>query len=213
MKIDLKKITQNLDKKALPPPPVELLKKIQGHYAGTLEKYGYEVCRNVGLPHYFAKYFISTDEKYKSLYRPEARGLFLLGNPGTGKTLALEIFSGLFEIEFLTASEIGRVFAVDGEADVWEWMKQYKHSDIVIDELGAERDIKVFGNSGIMIDVLAERYNMFRYYGSRTFFSSNFPRKTLSEIYGERIISRFEEQCIFIAVTGNDRRKTNIQTN
>ncbi len=131
----------------------------------------------------------------------------LFGPCGTGKTYAMQIFSGLFEIEFISAAELVRQYAIGGEKQFWEYVEQFKYKSLIIDDIAGEREIKSYGNASPLIDYAAERYMLFRHNRTLTFFTTNAEdRQELKARYGDRIVSRILGMCDPICVTGKDCR-------
>ncbi len=143
------------------------------------------------------------------------KGLFLWGNPGTGKTL----LSSIILTELITRHAVeGRFIKISrtffnrikstfnensptyGEADIIE--REYAETDIlVIDDFGVQRD------SDWELETL---YNLVdaRYEGLKftVFTSNNNPFMSLKEKSQGRILSRIKEMCRIMEISGADFR-------
>lgn len=199
----LKKLASQCE---LPEPPQNIIQSTKEHYLKKFDITGYEdrVGKSDKIAEYFARYWIA--KEYEE-YKPEMRGLYLVGDNGTGKTMALERLAALFKLPFFTAQELTEKFAIGGDTVVMGIIEECKSSDIIIDDLGFERNTSYYGNSGIMVSVLANRYNLWKLSGVRTHYSSNCDEENLVDLYGIRIVSRLSEQCAVISLTGEDQRR------
>lgn len=156
---------------------------------------------------YFGRWRASQSEEPGGLYRRPEKGLFLIGNVGTGKTQALKLFSYRFGIDWFKAEDFVRVYAASGENAFWDYVYKDAGGHIALDDLGAERDLKNFGNEGIMPTFLSERYEFFQAKGAFTFITSNLSENEFKTRYGERVWSRINQMCYKVSVGGPDRRK------
>ena len=136
----------------------------------------------------------------------------ILGNTGTGKTFAMEYLADFFKemcgirMEIISASDIARIYAADGDDGFWRWFCDKKSEELIIDDLGAERNAKHFGNGGIMPEVITKRYDAWRGSGVRTHFTSNLDLTAIKSRYGERITSRLAEMITLMTIAGKDYR-------
>ena len=143
------------------------------------------------------------------------KGLFLWGNPGTGKTLLSSII--LTELIIRHAAEgrfikISRTFFNRLKATFVEGSDTYGESSKIEKEL-SEVDILVVDDFGIQRDSAWEQetlYNLVdaRYESERftIFTSNNNPHKALAELSQGRILSRIKEMCKIIEISGEDYR-------
>lgn len=200
--------------KLLPPAavparlPPEQIKKYQAHFADVLAKYGFS--RLAGYDNIIHQLTAFMAVKYaheKSNSRSPRKGLLLIGEIGTGKSLSLRILSGLFRIEYLTATQIISLYAADDKR-FWDNVHDQlgRRRELIIDDLGTERDVKIYGNDSIMPEFLAWRYECFQD-GALTHLATNLNADILVSRYGERIVSRLREMCRVVSFTGEDLRK------
>lgn len=150
----------------------------------------------------------------------EGKGIFITGNPGTGKThlavasLAYHIprqpkvkssssylpqdvkYDFLPSVEFFL--ELKASFGMDlGEAEV---LKKYGNGILILDDVGSE---KVSDWSRQMFYTLLDR----RYRNmTQTILTSNMSLDQLAESIDDRISSRIVEMCEIITLTGEDHR-------
>jgi predicted ATPase len=153
------------------------------------------------------------------------KGLMVMGNYGTGKTIYMKIFKHYCYVKRLNhqfkiecSEDISHLFAIYGYAGINAFMKNIEEKspgcyvqvpkNLCIDDLGAERDsVKYFGNDeNVMSTVLSARYNLFQK-GIFTHITTNLNQTRLVERYGDRLYSRFKEMFNIIILDGEDRRR------
>lgn len=205
MIIDLEKHVRDRQKQLeLPELPDDVLQEYMNHFSNTLQKYGFDSENrrfNESLKRYFSLFYAGNGK-----YRKPSKGLLLMGTSGTGKTFALQLLSGIFEISFVTAAELARIFSIDGDGGFWTYIEQYRKNALIIDDVGAERETKHYGNAGVIGEYMTTRYENWKYDNQYTFISTNLREKDFIARYGQRLWSRLNEMCFIIAVTGRDRR-------
>ena len=143
------------------------------------------------------------------------KGLFLWGNPGTGKTLLSTII--LTELITRHATEgkfvkISRNFFNRLRSTFVEGSPNYGEANIIEREF-AEVDILVIDDFGIQRDSAWELETLYNLVDARyealkfTIFTSNSdPFKSLKDKSEGRILSRIKEMCRIIEMTGLDYR-------
>jgi DNA replication protein DnaC len=143
------------------------------------------------------------------------KGLFLWGNPGTGKTL----LSGIILTELITRYAVeGKFVKISrnffnrikstfnesspsyGEADLIE--REYAEVDVlVIDDFGVQRDSE--WELETLYNLVDARYEALKF----TIFTSNInPNNSLKDKSNGRILSRIKEMCSIMEVSGADYR-------
>jgi hypothetical protein len=200
-------------------PSAQALDKLKKHYAGVMQKYGYDTRSSKAfdkLAEYFARYYAGTKYLHEGaedsaqsneIFDLPERGLLLFGPCGTGKTYAMQIFSGLFSIEIIYADELAQAYGIGGEKQFWDYVALFDNKPLIVDDIASEREIKSYGNESIMIDFIYRRERRFKYAGVLTFFTSNvINRKGLVERYGDRAVSRMLGMTDQILLTGTDGR-------
>jgi DNA replication protein DnaC len=131
----------------------------------------------------------------------EKKGLFFYGGTGTGKTYTLHAL----------ARDKGKVENfVDLLVDMRDAMQNgfYKQrldeltreDHLFIDDIGAEKV------SDFVIEFLYLVVNKRYENTKRTVFSTNLSLEEFGSRYGERILSRIAEMCVFHEIAGEDRR-------
>src|SRR4030095_13505271 len=139
------------------------------------------------------------------------RGLWLMGDTGTGKTTLAMLVSkralerrrsvAIYSLPKLLA-RIRRTYRSDpGEASYLEFVERLTAVDLLhIDDLGAEK------RSDWVLEQLYALVNE-RYETQRSvLITTNLPHEELEEQIGPRTVSRLTEICDEVAVFGDDRR-------
>lgn len=151
------------------------------------------------------------------------KGLLIIGDVGTGKTLMMQIFSKLmmnpngsqfFEIN--DSHSIVREFLVNGFKTIDKYSSEHYHSQkkeipktLCIDDLGMEDSkSKSFGNdANVMEQILYERYKRFLSHRMITHATSNLTAPQLSTKYGTRVADRFNEMFQIKFLIGESQRR------
>lgn len=133
------------------------------------------------------------------------RGIWIIGEKGTGKSLTMEIFIEMLRhankiVANYTSLQIVRIFEEGLPKD------RLFVSPLYIDDLGTEQpEVKVFGTPVMPVyEVLNERYASKRF---MTFVTSNLDPGQIKERYGDRISDRIREMFNVMVMTGESRRK------
>jgi DNA replication protein DnaC len=140
------------------------------------------------------------------------RGLYFCGDVGTGKTrLAVGVMNQLIEDKgvpslFVTVPELLdnlRGAYNDPGRNLDEWMEAVKTAELlVMDDLGSEK-VTSWVQERLFV-IVNHRYQEER----PTIFTSNIAPKDLPTQLGERTASRIMSMCEWIALDGEDYRKT-----
>jgi len=139
------------------------------------------------------------------------KGLLLYGACGTGKTLAARIIAKRFGFHFIDTYKIGLDYLTkDGYDWLARWLTENQRKPIVIDDLGAEGDIKKFGNESPMRAIITARAKYWEIHGTPTIYTTNFPTpQEVAECYGNdvRILDRLTAYQDGVEFTGASLRK------
>ena len=148
------------------------------------------------------------------------KGLSLVGNVGSGKTLLLSIISKLLRFGIISCREISEKCQSEGKKELTLYGRNsFKRGVNNIrdlkqpitrgfDDLGAEEIANFYGNKiDPMGEIIQDRYDMFVKYGLTTRITTNFNGNGIEERYGPRVRSRIRQMFNQIIVTGPDRRK------
>lgn len=199
-------------KKLLPQEHMELesgtRQKYAEHFAGVLNKYGYiRDDDNAEAFDLLADYFGQWHGAENGECSLPPKGLFVFGEKGTGKTTAMKIFSGLFQIEELAIEDLTQAFTCGKEQGFWQLANEYRGQHLIIDDICNEHEAKVFGNTIPLPEFLKKREAMWKYDHIYTFYTSNARnRDEITQLYGDTITSRLLGSCNFIKLNGKDRR-------
>lgn len=151
--------------------------------------------------------------KFGKIYPKPKRGIVFYGNVGGGKTRLVEIFRQYLNdvhgigIPIVRTRRLIEDFNLnDGRS---YYATEYRNKDIILDDLGDERDGKSYGRVWGMEDFLKDRYDIaFRRNDCLTIITTNLPGPdAIKERYSERISSRCLEMFDFVKMVHRDRRK------
>ena len=200
-------------RKLLPEPPREIPPQIladyTAHYAGVMQnKFGYRRTEfNAAGFDAVARFIAHWRAAGEGRGDYPARGLFLFGSPGTGKTTAVQFISGLCEMDFVSTDELSRAFSLRSGEGFWRLADEYKKRPLVVDDLGCEETSRSFGNTLPMAEFIRDRERQWKEAGICTCFTSNArSREELSKRYGSSVCSRLLGMCDFIQIKGPDKR-------
>jgi len=145
------------------------------------------------------------------------KGILLLGQPGVGKTLLLELFSKYVTFDQMYFLADGKrcplTFPIVRTDQIVSGFSSFGHEEIdqyirrrvlCLDDLGEETmEANHFGTRlNVLQHIMEARYSR----SCLTLATSNHNLKDLSEMYGSRIASRIPEMFNLIALHGPDRR-------
>lgn len=131
------------------------------------------------------------------------KGIVICGKPGSGKTFIFEVLSKILypnfhpkKLSIKTCDELVSDYEKIGD----DALKVIKPYHVCYDELGREKNTaKYFGSDcDVMQKIIVNRYNLYKYKGNITHFTSNYSKADLLERYGMHCFSRLNEMNIFI---------------
>lgn len=140
------------------------------------------------------------------------KGLFLVGDVGTGKTVALKIINNARGYDFLKSHKITEDSKSHEHSSqfIKELLRRYSgdtNKNIIIDDLGDELTMNNYGiKSEFMSEVIRYRHETFLSRGDLTLISSNMSQAKFIDRYGERIYSRIKQMCEVVVCNGDDLR-------
>lgn len=124
------------------------------------------------------------------------KGVLIFGNPGSGKSILLEIFMVLVRnimtsYKEMKCSDVVNKFAENGA----EYIKSLS-GNIFFDDLAYEKIAIHFGDRReLMEDIIYNRYDLWRDKGCISHFTTMASIKEIRERYGEFIWSRLNQMC------------------
>lgn len=182
------------------------------------------------LCHYFSEsdQFISMAKEAGVKEPSLSKGILLVGNPGSGKTWMMKIFSKnkrqVYHIS--NAKNIASIYQTEGLDSLDMYIKKHKnavndkdsfyhrYAGLCLDDIGTEDIKNNYGNKVSVISEIVER----RYaeveegeeksnVGIWLHGTTNFSGEQIGEFYGPRFRSRVREIFNYIELPGSDRRK------
>jgi DNA replication protein DnaC len=144
------------------------------------------------------------------------KGLFLWGNPGTGKTLLSTIILTELIVRMTIEGrflKISRSFFDRLRATFTEGSAQYGMASEIEREI-ADVDVLVIDDFGVQRNTAWEQETLYNLVDARyeaqkfTIFTSNLdPDKTMRDLFEGRILSRIREMCRIVDLSGPDQRE------
>ena len=140
------------------------------------------------------------------------KGILLSGPIGCGKTSIMHLIrpfaSSLSDYKIKTCREISFEFAKNGFEAINKYTLKQNHqfrlSGYCFDDLGAEQQIKHFGNDcNVMAEVLISRYEQFVENHSITHLTSNLSASEIEMLYGNRLRSRMRQMFNLVCFMPN----------
>jgi len=207
MKVNLDSFREMMERQVADPEPQSETRRatVAAWIGKKMKESGYRDL-NPKFHHEFLDYLVRFCDK-----KP-MRGLMLVGGVGTGKTMAAAFMAALYDIEFFTANELVAAYPKHRD-DFHGWLKSKRSCGndpymLAIDDLGAEPTVVDYGmRFELLGQVLAARYDDWRYSGHKTILTTNLEAKEIVARYGARLESRMHEMFEIIPVLGQDLRK------
>lgn len=137
------------------------------------------------------------------------KGLLVMGNTGTGKTILMQTIttSPLGKYEIVSCKDIAD-YAVNGKDSIERYYWGDSSGDgKCYDDLGVEKIVQEQYQKSqyeVMTDIIATRYDKVPHYLTR--ITTNLNAEQLEQRYGSRVRSRLREMCNIITLTGKDLR-------
>lgn len=154
------------------------------------------------------KYFINDP----ACVWPIAKGLFVYGNPGTGKSEFMGIFS-----RFTNENELSKAFKTTSMSEVYVSAKSDKDFDPVSTNVQFDRafdefcrhygSVKRFGDDIDINEAIIEaRYSRSQRYGQITHFITNGTPNTIKEQLSPMVFDRIRSMCTSVQFKGESKR-------
>jgi len=144
------------------------------------------------------------------------KGILLSGPIGCGKTSIMHLLKPFSnhckEYKIKTCREISFEFAKQGYEALSPYTqkssRQTSLSGYCFDDLGAEQQIKHFGNDcNVMAEILITRYEHFIENKSITHITTNLSASEIENVYGNRLRSRMRNMFNVVSFESNSKDK------
>lgn len=136
------------------------------------------------------------------------KGILLSGPVGCGKTSIMHLIKPFahakYDYKIKTTREVSFEFAKHGFEALQPYTQksnqQHRLTGYCFDDLGAEQQIKHFGNDcNVMAEILISRYEQFIENNTVTHITTNLSASELENCYGNRVRSRLRQMFNLIA--------------
>ena len=172
----------------------------------------------------FLLYYFNGSTKALDVFPDKEYGLnkniLLVGNPGTGKTLIMQIFADYLRLtdnpnrfENLSLTQMSNHYKLHGNIDCYTYNEtggsfEGKPFNVCLNDIGIDLKQKSFGTDmdAIVDEFLFARYEIYQHRRKRTHLTSNLSVSDFKQKFEERIVDRFKSYNV-IALTGKSRRK------
>ncbi|GAA4027342.1 ATPase [Flavobacterium cheonhonense] len=162
-------------------------------------------------------YMIKDQSEAQKLQIDLSKGILLSGPIGCGKTSIMHLIRPFAfqasDYKIKTCREVAFEFAKHGYQALEPYTKkannQTRLTGYCFDDLGAEQQIKHFGNDcNVMAEILISRYEEFIYNKSITHLTTNLSASEIEKHYGNRLRSRMRNMFNLISfpTTSKDKR-------
>lgn len=158
--------------------------------------------------HKLLAYFINDESTCNQFGISLKKGIMISGPVGCGKTSLMNLMKSISEKEnkFLVkpCRDISFEFIQDGYEVIHRYSKgklyETNAKTICFDDLGAENNLKYFGNEcNVMAEIILSRYELFTYKNLKTHITTNLSASEIEKQYGNRVRSRLREIVNLIA--------------
>ncbi|WP_421498018.1 ATPase [Flavobacterium columnare] len=161
-------------------------------------------------------YAIQDQKEARRLNISLNRGILLCGKIGCGKTSLMHLIKPFMkpknDYKLKTCREVSFEFAKNGfealQAYTLKAPLQNRLSGYCFDDLGAEQQIKHFGNDcNVMAEILISRYEDFVFNNSITHITTNLSASEIESFYGNRLRSRMREMFNLVCFDNSSKDK------
>ena len=164
-------------------------------------------------------------EKFLKMHQgADKKGIILVGDYGVGKTALMRVMQRLFKdsnarFKYVSAYELRDLSEEMTLSQIKELYGYDLKHDLYIDDIGANIDVKRYGNVvNVIAEIISERYDLFVESGFRTHFTTNLipldkhleveTDISLEKAYSKRMVDRIVEMCsCYIIADGKSKRK------
>lgn len=203
----------------------DLIKKLGGNYMGR-EFRDFEVDENNSEILAFLLYYFNGCQYAEKIFDNDDykihKNLLIIGGPGTGKTLLMQIFSDYLRIthnpnyfENLSVTQMMNYYKMNGHIDRYTYnegvSKGFKSApfNICLNDIGLETENqKSYGTSldSVIDEFLFARYEIYQQFGKKYHITSNLSVDDFKRRFEGRLIDRFKSFNV-IPILGKSRRK------
>ncbi len=170
----------------------------------------------------FVAYFTNNTSLMEQLGIDPRKGIMIIGNPGSGKSLLFRIVKECLNtpkyrpyfryFSFYNCETPAKTYMKDGDIGLEKYTKLgceglsgTMDNVCLFDDLGSEEIKNNYGNKKeVMVDVIIERYEKLLSNGLITHFTSNLTPEEIESRYSTRVRSRLRQMCNMI-VMGSEK--------
>lgn len=181
--------------------------------------------RNAKLMRFLTLYFNDSamcEEVFEGKEYKLHKNLLIIGSPGTGKTLAFQIFAQYLEelknpnrFKNISITEIMNYYKLNGHIDKYTYnekeSKKFEGNpfNVVLNDIGLETENqKSYGTSLVSVidEFLYARYEIYQNRGFKYHLTSNSTIEDFEKRFGDRLVDRFKMFNVII-LDGESRRR------
>jgi DNA replication protein DnaC len=174
----------------------------------------------------FLLYYFNNCKLAESVYEGEAykvhKNILLIGTPGTGKTIIMQIFSDYLKLtqnpnyyRNLSVTQMMNYYKINGHIDRFTYNENSKNSlegnpfHVCLNDIGLETEKqKSYGTllESVIDEFLFARYEIYQQHFIKYHITSNLTVEEFKSRFGDRLIDRFKGFNV-IPIGGDSRRK------